>query len=127
YGFEIHDTPAPGVTVRRSVIEHNAQFGVAVTGSSVTLDGVVIRDTQPTSAGHFGRGVDVMEDMDIGTRATLSLSSSVIERNHDIGVQVHGSDATISATVVRDTTGRPDGLFGDGILVSDGAVVGVSG
>ena len=67
-----------------------------------------------------------MFDQDTGARGQLALTHSVIERNHDIGVQIAGSDAKISATVVRDTDGRADGLFGEGILVGHGAVVDVS-
>jgi hypothetical protein len=46
--------------------------------------------------------------------------SALIEQNHDVGVFIAGSDATIDATVVRATQRRPAGMeFGDGILMVD--------
>jgi hypothetical protein len=50
----------------------------------------------------------------------LALTSSLVEANHDVGVFVVGSDATVETTVVRATKKAPAGLdFGDGILAVD--------
>jgi len=50
-------------------------------------------------------------------RATLTLRSSLVEQNHEVGVFVGGSDATIEATVVRSTQPRSDGTGGTGIAI----------
>ena len=91
------------LVVRSSVVERNHEFGVFVASSDATIESTVVRDTQAqVSDGKYGLGIDLFPD-DATQRASLTLRTSVIERNRSIGVYVGGSDATIESTVVRDT------------------------
>ncbi|KYF93024.1 hypothetical protein BE20_10370 [Sorangium cellulosum] len=47
------------------------------------------------------------------------LRTSRLDRNHNLGVWIGGSEATIEATVVRDTQPRSDGWRGHGIHIQD--------
>jgi len=100
---------------------------VKATASQLTLDAVVVRETQPGSDGKDGGGVVAQDDLETGVRSSLTLTGSAIERNRNIAVAVVGSDATVEATVIRDTAARGDGLFGEGMFLQDGAKVEVTG
>ncbi len=52
----------------------------------------------------------------------VTVRACLVEQNHDTGVLVLGSDATIEASVVRDTASLSDATFGDGICVESGTV-----
>ncbi|WP_437752274.1 right-handed parallel beta-helix repeat-containing protein [Sorangium sp. So ce1389] len=121
-GIEIHadhDTLARAkATLRFSVVEHNHDTGVLVAGSDATVEATVVRDTQPGNVGG-GSGIVIQDDDETHERSTVALHSALVERNHDIGVVVLGSDATVDATVVRDTQPRRDGWGGHGIHVQE--------
>lgn len=106
-------TGARGVlTLGASVVEGNVEHGVLVSASDSTVRGSVVRDTlpgvQPSAEGRFGRGIALYADAASGSAATLLLEGSVLERNREVGLFASGSEATVSATVVRDTA--PNGL-----------------
>ncbi|MBI4701292.1 MAG: right-handed parallel beta-helix repeat-containing protein [Deltaproteobacteria bacterium] len=107
------------VTVRTSLIERNHEVGVCVLGSDASIEASVVRDTQSDAKGEweFGRGISIERDPDTGERAEVAVRSSFIEMNRGVGVFVAGSDATIEASVVRDTQPHGDGRFGDGVVV----------
>jgi hypothetical protein len=107
------------MTLHASILEQSQYIGVFVQGSEATIDSSVVRDTQPGGDGTLGRGIDLQVDPVTHERATLTLRSSLLERNHEIGVAVAGSDATIETTVVRDTQPLTDGLGGIGIQVQN--------
>jgi hypothetical protein len=112
------------VTVRRSVIEQNHETGMLVLGSDVIVDTTVVRDTQPNVAdGWDGRGMTVQPVCtETGCNPQTSIAtitSSLIERNHEFGIDNAGSDITVESTVVRDTQPRSTGQFyGRGINVA---------
>jgi hypothetical protein len=95
------------VTVMRSLLERNYELGIYVEGSDASVDSVVVRDTMPGGQGIIGRGIGAQTNPVSGARASLHVARSVIERSHETGVMVSGSDATVEATVVRD--GLPNG------------------
>jgi hypothetical protein len=66
----------------------------------------------------FGRGINITMDPTLEQGSTLSLLASLVEQNHEIGVSVFASEATITDTVVRTTQPNGEGKFGDGILVA---------
>jgi hypothetical protein len=103
--------------LRSSLVEQNHDVGVIVFGSDATIETTVVHNTQPESAERAGQGIVIHDDPDTHERAKVTLRSSLVEQNHDFGVAVWGSDATIEATVVRDTQQLSDGAFGDGIAV----------
>ncbi|WP_437670759.1 hypothetical protein [Sorangium sp. So ce131] len=112
-GSTTHDRAT--LAVRGSLVEQNRESGVLVFNSDATIDSTVVRGTQPRSDGTWGRGIDVSLDPTTRRRATLALRGSLVEQNHELGVGVIGSDATIESTVVRDTQPRGDGRGGEGI------------
>ncbi|HZO15697.1 MAG TPA: DUF1565 domain-containing protein [Polyangiaceae bacterium] len=91
------------VTLLRSLVEETREVGVMVIGADATLEGVVVRDTLPNVSGELGRGVTIQSSPDSGAGATARIGGSLVERNHDNGVLVIGSEATLEGVVVRDT------------------------
>jgi hypothetical protein len=85
--------PADG-TIEACVLDSNHAIGLANFGSRVTASKVVVRNTQPqVSDSLHGIGVQAAESGDL--RAELSLTSSLLQSNHDEGVVVTGTAATI--------------------------------
>jgi len=89
-------------------------------GSDAELDGVLAQGTQPSSFDQrFGRGVTAQYLPDTGSRSKISLLSCVIEDNHDVGLYLGASDATVQATLIRGTKpGSADGTAGDGLAAA---------
>ncbi|KYF93034.1 hypothetical protein BE20_10420 [Sorangium cellulosum] len=126
----IHDTTREGVHIENSIgptsvavsdslIEATSEVGVDVIGSTATIQATVVRDTQPLRGGTLGRGIHIQDDPFEGERSTLTLRSSLLERNHEAAVLAISSDATIESTVVRETeSGADDGEDGTGIVIT---------
>ncbi|MBI2393976.1 MAG: DUF1565 domain-containing protein [Deltaproteobacteria bacterium] len=127
----VHDVSAEGVrvepiprgetavVVRRSLIERASGAGVTLVGDGVTLEDVVVRGTRPrSSAGGLGVHVGIIEP----TRpSTLRARGLVVEQVTGVGINVVASRAELDGALIRDVALRKDGLFGNGILVSDEA------
>jgi len=121
-----HDLGWSGVLVREGgvgtlhglLVERAAYGGVHALSATVELDHSVVRDTQPQRSDLTrGRGVSAFPDSTTGKPSILTVSDSVVERNHQIGIYVAGSTATIERTVVRDTLPQvSDKKLGLGIL-----------
>jgi hypothetical protein len=122
----VHDTPDRGVdvedaigatevTLRSSLVERAAGVGIYAAATSMTVEGCVVRDTDPDGAGFVaGHGVQVqaIEPGDV----SIEVRGSVIERNTDMGMVVMGARALVEATVVRDTAPSvTDGKQGRGL------------
>jgi hypothetical protein len=107
------------VTVRGSLVERSASAGISVNGADVTIESTAVRDIQPNDAAHeWGRGISVQDDWDSRQPSTAAIRWSTVDRVHEVGIIVQGSDATIEATAVRGTQPQPsDGRFGGGIAV----------
>ncbi|WP_437752273.1 right-handed parallel beta-helix repeat-containing protein [Sorangium sp. So ce1389] len=130
-GINIEHDPATRqratLTLRGSRVEHNHELGVGVFASDATIEASVVRDTQPRGDGRGGEGIRAQHDTDTQERSTLALRASLVEQNHEAGVVVFDSDATVEATVVRATRPRRDETAGDGIaVVSSGAPAAVT-
>jgi hypothetical protein len=109
---------ASSLMLRDSLVENATDIGVYVSGSTATLERVVVRATQPLANLTFGRGISIQHDPSIAARAVVSVSGAVIEQNHDIGIFVAGSDATVIGSVIRDTLPRQsDQQRGVGITI----------
>jgi len=109
------------VLVRDSLVEENHDVGVSIMGSDATLDGVVIRGTQPRASDQRqGWGIAVQlactaAGCDPLARSTALVRSSLVEKNHDLGVLIAASDATFEGVVVRGTLpNAKDQNFGRG-------------
>lgn len=104
------------LVARNLLLERNADVGLSLSGTSlVTLDDAIVRGTQPTSSGTFGRGIDVQGGASLVARGLL------LEDNHEIGLSVFGvATADLRQSVIRDTQPLPSGMFGRGINVEGG-------
>ena len=103
-------------TVRSSVLEDNHDVGIYVAGSDLTVESTVIRGTRPGSS--LGRGISAQGSPVVSERALLVLRTSLVAGNHDQGVRVASSDATIESIVVRDTQPGAGDLFGRGVVIT---------
>jgi hypothetical protein len=109
------------LTVRACVIEQNHEAGVYVSGSDATIEATVVRSTLPNTLGGGGRGINIEDDLVAKIRAKVTVRASLVEQNHEAGVIVAGSDATIEATVVRSTLPNAQAMSGNGIVIQDSA------
>jgi hypothetical protein len=117
-GIDVESAYGPtGITIRGALVEQNHANGVFVAGPEATLESSVIRATEPDARGLYGRGVGVQAWPPTAAPSTLRLQGSVVEQNHDMGVFVEGSSATVEASVVRTTQPDAQGLFGRGVNV----------
>ncbi|XYI01546.1 right-handed parallel beta-helix repeat-containing protein [Sorangium sp. So ce1128] len=105
------------MTVRACLVEQNHDAGVLVVGSDATIEDTVVRATHTRADGTEGTGVIVQLNANTGERARVTVRACLVEQNHDAGVLVVGSDATIEDTVVRATHPSTDGTYGGGIVV----------
>ncbi len=111
------------VSVLASDLRANAMVGITATNAGVTLDDVGVYDTQPDRAGHWGFGID----MELG--ATLTATGCTVQGNTYAGVYAanDGTVVDLVGTVILDTAPSPDGTFGVGIGVLDGASLAATG
>jgi nitrous oxidase accessory protein NosD len=122
-GIEVGDNPdtqrRATVTVLDSVVDQSHDSGVFVAGSDVTIEGSLVRATLPkASDGSSGRGLTIQSNSTTLARANVVIRGSVVELNHDAGVHVSGSDATIEATTLRGTLSRQaDQTRGVGLVI----------
>src|SRR5262249_19538503 len=91
------------VTLRAGLLEPNHEVGVVVSGSDATVEATVVRGTLPGADGMGGRGFEVDDDSFTNERSNVTLRACLVEQNQEVGVAIAGSDATVEATVVRDT------------------------
>jgi len=121
YVGEQSSTGARGtLSLLASVIERNHEAGVLVVGADATIEATLVRDTLPLPSNQTeGRGIHLQGGASMGGRSTLTATNSTVAGNHVLGLMVSGSDATVSATVVRDTLPQASDL-------SSGAGVGVT-
>ena len=120
-GIAIQNGGAPGerasLLLRTSLIEENRDMGVRIRASDATIESTVIRGTLPNATGGRGRGLAVQDDPSTGERSAVTVRTSVLDQNHEVGGAFSGSDATVEATVVRGTlpiaNGGGHGLFID--------------
>lgn len=105
------------VNVTTSLIERNHEAGIYASGSQINLTSVVVRDTESNAAGLGGVGIDIQASLATGQLSVGTVRTSLIARNREVGIFVSGSEATVEATVVRDTVANANGQFGRGIGV----------
>ena len=121
FGLGIYVQEGARLEASSCVVEGNAETGVRAfgAGTAVVLRNVEVRDTHPWPDGRIGRGVGVLDG------AYLEVSSCVVEGNADVGIFAsgEGTEAVLQGVEVRDTQPRPDGTYGRGISVQEGAVM----
>jgi hypothetical protein len=108
-------------------VANNHDVGVNVYASDAVIETTVVRDTQPRQENdRLGLGVRAV--LFEGLDASVSLSSSVLSRNHTIGMSVEGSRGEVDGSIVRDTQPRAaDLLFGRGLDVQSDLTTGARG
>jgi len=116
------------LVLRRSVLESNTTFGLLVLGTNAEVESSVIRGThaQPSN-GVAGVGISAIY-ADDGTKATLVLRTSTVEKNFEANVSVVGSIAKIESSILRNALASASGKYGDGLFVwsqprAEGAVL----
>jgi hypothetical protein len=99
--------------------ERNHTGSIAVEASTVHISNTTVRATlAQVSDNSFGRGVQVQND-DANAPGQVSLVNSLVEDSLDIGILAFDSSLTVDGVLLRRTSSRPDGSFGDDIsLVS---------
>jgi hypothetical protein len=93
----------PGATILGSVVERSSQGGIVVTGGDLTMERSVVRDTSPSPALGYGRGLSFQDEFASLAQSAGTVRTSLFERNHQVGVLVGGSTADVESTAVRDT------------------------
>jgi hypothetical protein len=107
YLAEDEDSGAPSdLTMRGCLVEQNQEVGIFLGGSPATVDATVVRGAPADAPWSQGRGINLQRSPFTGLPATILLRRSLIERNEVVGLFVRSSEATVEATVIRDTAGR---------------------
>ncbi len=116
--YDERDGPTMKLTLRRSVLERNATFGLLVYGAIADIDGTVIRQTRAqASDSRVGIGIASTPDGN-DVPAKLTIRRSTIDANLEAGISIIGSIATIDDCIVRGTgPSKLDEKFGDGVFV----------
>jgi hypothetical protein len=113
-------TGQPGkTTIRGAVVRDSHDAGLHIAGTDATLEGLVVAGTLPqASDNRFGNGIVVTHEPATTLRSTLTIRGTLVEQNHEIGIAVLASDATLDALLVRGNLAGADGRFGDGIVIA---------
>jgi hypothetical protein len=133
HGIEIgHETGNASdhttASLRAIVVGNNQEGGILIIGSDVDIHACVVRDSQLSVEGFYGRGIQVQNDNTVGQRSNVQLHDSLLENNHEAGIYVVHSDATIAATLIRGTIPNNFHELGDGVVIaSDAEAVGTFG
>jgi hypothetical protein len=103
-------------SVVRSTIERSHQSGIFVRGSSLELDHVLVRDTEPRGSDDaFGRGIAVVGVPEESLGADATIDACLVENSETFGIWIADADASIGSTLVRGTAVAGDGDFGHGV------------
>jgi hypothetical protein len=94
--------------MRGSLVESNHEYGVLVIDGEALVETSSVRNTLPGINNTFGRGIEATltctaAGCDPTTRSRATIQSSLIEGNHEVGVSISASDATMEGIVVRGT------------------------
>ncbi|MBI2390950.1 MAG: hypothetical protein HYV09_15270 [Deltaproteobacteria bacterium] len=116
-GVEVASNAAQGsLNLRSSVVERVYDAGVIVGGAQGEISATVVRDIAGSPKYLSGHGVEATVD-DAGKAATLTLDGLLIERAHDAGLFVSGSQVTAARLTIRDSIAMGDHLAGPGRCV----------
>jgi len=123
-GMGVYCNWAGEVLIDSSVIEGNGSAGLAAehSGTTLTLERTVIRNSEPAGADSIAPGIGV------GDGAAATLSGCLLTGN--VGVELTafdpGTDVAVYGSIVKDTKLELGGEYAIGIGVADGASVTVS-
>jgi hypothetical protein len=125
WGILVEDILDPtSLTLVDSLVERATEIGVGVTRADLNVEASVVRAVRPRPSDQSGgRGIHAQvrcssTGCDASNRATLRVRRSLVQDNHEVGISVMSSDASIEGTVVMGTRPRPSGLImGRGLVV----------
>ncbi|RLB63901.1 MAG: hypothetical protein DRI90_05855 [Deltaproteobacteria bacterium] len=126
--LHVHDNAGRGIVLQNnfgptsatlldSLVELNRQIGVFQGASTITIERSVVRDTLPGASG--AGGISAQESPTTGEPSLTTVRGSLVERNIGEGVFVQASEATIEASVIRDSVSAGPGHLGRGINIQD--------
>jgi hypothetical protein len=104
--------------VRRCVVEANHDIGIFVGAADAVIEHTVVRDTLPRPDRTVGRGLGIVSHDATGEPSNVAVRASTIERVHDLGIMILGSDVSLQSTIVRDVRPRQvDGTRGRALQI----------
>ncbi|MDP6935529.1 MAG: right-handed parallel beta-helix repeat-containing protein, partial [Myxococcota bacterium] len=106
------NTEGGSLTATDCVVQGNHGIGVSLFDSTVTLEGVQVLDTQPDASGWSGRGIAVQY-------GSLAATACLLQGNHDVGLFVYGSSATLQDVQIVETRPGSNGQIGVGVAIQD--------
>jgi len=113
-GILVQHDPESGrrstASIAGSVVDQSREAGLFVLNSDVKVDATRVSGTVPGASPTFGDGILVLDDRVGGGRASLVLTSSLVEDNTSVGVVGAGADVTVEGTVVRGTRANAMGI-----------------
>jgi hypothetical protein len=129
----VHDMPGRGIStqddygpasirVTDSLVERVAAIGLFVGGATGTFERCSVRDIAPIASGRGGIFIAVEPDPATATRAAVTISSCLLQRGQEVGINIGSSDAEVTGTVVRDVSSSPNGLYGLGMSLYEGSL-----
>ncbi len=87
------------VTLSRSLIDHNAETGVAVFGATLTADRIVVSNTVPTSEYPYGNGLH-LQSGNAGARSSAAVKGARFQNNAGAGVLLLSADASLERVAI---------------------------
>ncbi|MBW2453262.1 MAG: DUF1565 domain-containing protein [Deltaproteobacteria bacterium] len=119
FGIELGFSDRPTGLISQSVIERTHATGLLALGAEVDVTALVVRDIEPRGDDQTrGRGIYLGYSSGASEQRTAgSIRGCLVERAHEAGIMVAGSDADIDSCAVFDTQSRElDGLVGAGVI-----------
>ena len=123
YGRGLEVSEGAQVEMNRALFDRNHDTGILAghTGTILSLNDAVIRDTQPRESDKmYGEGLGALEG------AQVEVIRVLFERNRNIGIVAAGNGTILNLTdaVISDTQSREsDGMSGRGLSILKGAQV----
>lgn len=140
FGLDAESALGPtALSVMGSLFEDNHEVGLFVMGAEATVEATVVRETWPRASDQeSGRGVSFQVECALGPNGSVACDPSaparatvhgaLVEQNHEGGLVVAGSEATVEATVVRGTLPRAsDQGGGNGVMIQHPCLPGPGG
>ncbi len=95
------------MTARRTVIEGTHGLGVSAIGATLTLEGVVVRDTDEEEAtDSYGYGVTLADHSTALTTTSATLRFCLIDHSRYLGLGAFSAEARLEGLRIRDTRPR---------------------
>lgn len=118
---------AAEATITTSLVQSNHEHGITcIDDASVTVDRVIVRDTQPSPVAsgneRFGVGIGAFVSSFTTPSPRLSVVSSLIAGNSEVGISGKGATVDVVDTFIVGTLPNTENdLFGRGISVQSSA------